>query len=439
VDALEFLRDLVRVPSVNPPGDGEAQVAESLRERLVGAGLTAEILTSPAGRPSMIARLPGPPDRPALVLLSHTDVVPVEPDRWRREPFGGETIDGELWGRGTLDMKGVAVLHAEAAIALATRGRDLAREVIVVAVADEEAGGAEGAEWLVREHGLRVGFRDGGPSPEVLGEGGFGLAGILARPVMPIVTGEKAPLRFRARARGATGHGSLPPSDQAIRELARFIDAVSGPQPARIHPVMREQFAALAEASDGARSRLFRLLSGPAGHLAVRALAPALRARAGAIGHLVADTITPTEVHGGYKNNVVPGQADAGFDARLLPDTDADALLEKLRRKGRPHGVEVEELGRAGGPTSPHGPLYDRLCEVSAGLPGQPVPVPSLTPGVTDLRFFRSRGATAYGWVPLILTPELLATFHGHDERIPVEGFRDALRAMQEVVVAAAS
>jgi len=439
VEGLELLRELVRIPSVNPPGDGEGAVAELLRDRLTVAGLGTEILSSPAGRPSLVARLPGPPDRSPLVLLSHTDVVPVEREHWRHDPFGGETIAGELWGRGTLDMKGVAVMHAEAVVALASRDREPDREVIVVAVADEEAGGGEGAGWLVADHGDRVGFSHGRPRPEVLGEGGFGLSGILARPLMPIVLGEKAPLQFRARATGSPGHGSLPPDHQAIRELARFVEAVSGPRRARLHPVMREQFAALAGAAEGVQGRLFGLLAGPTGHLALRALAPQLRSRAGAIGHLVADSITPTEIHGGYQSNVVPGEAEASFDARLLPDTDADALLRELGRIGRRHDVEVEEIWRTGGPASPRSSLFDLLAEVSSRLPGNPVPVPSLTPGATDLRFFRARGATAYGWVPLVLSPELLATFHGDDERIPIEGFAAAVTAMTEVVTAAAS
>jgi acetylornithine deacetylase/succinyl-diaminopimelate desuccinylase-like protein len=438
VDGLELLREVVRIPSVNPPGDGEGAVAELLRARLAAAGLDTDILSSPTGRPSLVARLPGPPERPPLVLLAHTDVVPVEASRWQHDPFEGETIDGELWGRGTLDMKGVAVMHTEAVATLASRQQAPDREVIVLAVADEEAGGGEGAGWLIAEHADRVGFIDGRPRPEVLGEGGFGLSGILERPVMPIILGEKAPLRFRARATGAPGHGGLPPQQQAIRELARFIEHVSGPRRARLHPVMREQFAALAEGAQGAQARLFGLLAGPTGHLAIRALAPRLRARAGAIGHLIADSITPTEIHGGYKNNVVPGEAEASFDARLLPDTDVDGLLRELGRIGRHHDVEVEEIGRTGGPASARSPLYDVLADVSSRLPGSPLPVPSLTPGVTDLRFFRARGATAYGWVPLVLSPELLATFHGVDERIPVDGFTAAVAAMTEVVTTSA-
>jgi acetylornithine deacetylase/succinyl-diaminopimelate desuccinylase-like protein len=441
--ALELLAELVRIRSVNPLAqgdpDGESHVAERLREPLRAAGLDTEILWSPGGRPSLIARLPGPTDRAPLVLNSHLDVVPVEEEAWSQDPFGGEVIAGELWGRGALDMKGIAVMHAQAVTALASAAATPSREVVMVAVADEEAGGAEGAAWLVDEHPMRVGFRDGAPPPEVLGEGGFGLSGILSRPLMPVIVGEKSPLQVRARATGAPGHGSLPPRQQAIRALARFVEQVAGPRPARLHPVMREQFQALAAASDGAQAQLFRLLNGAPGDAAVRLLAPLLRARSEVIGNLLADTITPTQLQAGYSINVVPGEASAGFDCRLLPDTDPDAVLRDLRRAGRPLGIEVDELDRWSSETSPPGPLFDHLTEVSVGLPGGPLPVASLTPGMTDLRFWRARGAAAYGWAPVVLSPEQVATFHGHDERIPVDGFHHAVEAMTEVVRRAAS
>jgi acetylornithine deacetylase/succinyl-diaminopimelate desuccinylase-like protein len=437
VDGLELLAALVRVPSVNPPGDGEADVAEAIRAPLADAGLETEILVSPAGRPSLVARLAGPTDRPPLVLCSHSDVVPVEADAWTHDPFGGEVHEGSLWGRGTLDMKGVAVLHAGAAVSLATSGATPDRELIVLVVADEEAGGDEGAGWLLEAQPARAGFRDGAPPPEVLGEGGFGLAGVLERPLMPIVVGEKSPVGVRARATGDSGHGSLPPDEQAIVNLARFVRAVSGPRPARLHPVVREQLTELAAAAQGPTKRLLQILASGAGGAAVRVLAPRVRAASPAIGAVLSDTLTPTELQAGYKQNVVPGAAEAGFDARLLPDSDVDALLGWLQRTGRRHGVTVEATRREPSPVSPRGALFDLLAEVSADLPDAPLPVASLTPGVTDLRFFRQRGATAYGWVPLVLTRDEVATFHGRDERVPVEPFRRATTAMDVAVARA--
>ncbi|MFA9432244.1 M20/M25/M40 family metallo-hydrolase [Egicoccus sp. AB-alg2] len=439
MDAVGLLADLIRTPSVNPDADGEGAVAERLRAELDAAGVLTDIQVSPGGRPSLIARLEGPTDRPPLVLLSHTDVVPVEASAWSRDPFGGEVVDGALWGRGALDMKGVAVMHAHAVAALAARPGERSREVVLVAVADEEAGGEEGAGWLVRERPELVGLRDGQPPPEVLGEGAYGLSGLLARPVMPIVLGEKTPLQVRARAVATPGHGALPPDRQAIRNLARFVQAVSGPRNPRLHPVMREQFTVLAETAGGPQGRLFQLLAGPLGPRLIRPLAPVLRARAGAIGHVVADTVTPTMLQAGYAGNVVPGEASAQFDCRLLPDADPDRVLFELRVAGRRLGIEVDEVQRLAGGTSDRTPLFDAVAHVSARLPTSPVPVPSLTPGATDLRFFRAAGATGIGWVPLVLDPELLATFHGHDERVPLEQFSAAVEAVTEVVRLAAT
>jgi acetylornithine deacetylase/succinyl-diaminopimelate desuccinylase-like protein len=439
VDVVEVLADLVRHASVGPGRDaGEAAVADDLRHHLDAAGLDTEVVTSPQGRASLVARLPGPTDVAPLVLLSHTDVVPADAEAWRRDPFGGEVVDGELWGRGALDMKGVAVLHAAALVELATSGATPRREVRLVAVADEETGGAEGAGWLASQRPALLGFTDGGPPPEVVGEGAFGLTGILDRPVIPIALGERTPVAIEATATGSSGHASLPPDDQAVLRLLRFVDAVAGHRPAHLHPVMREQFAVLADAADGAAGRLFRVLAGRGGPTAVRALAPVLRARAGAIGHLVADVLTPTTLAAGTAHNVVPGTASATFDARLLPDTDPDALLADLRATGRRHHVEVTERHRDPSPTSTRGPLWAHLVAVSGGLGEGAVVVPSLTPATTDLRVLRRAGATGYGWVPLVLTPELVATVHGSDERVPVAALRRAATAMGDLLRRAA-
>jgi acetylornithine deacetylase/succinyl-diaminopimelate desuccinylase-like protein len=431
---LDLVTDLVRIPSFDATGEGEGQVAERLASSLGAAGLQTDILVSPAGRPSLVAVLPGPTDRPALTLLSHTDVVPVEEASWSRDPFGGEVHDGMLWGRGTLDMKGIAVMHAVAAAALARSGATPTREVRVVAVADEERGGTEGAGWLVAERPETLGFRDGAPPPEALGEGAFGLSGVLDTPIMPIVVGEKGPLTVKATATAAPGHGALPSDDQAIRAVARYVEAAAGFRAPRIHPVMRAQFQTLSRVAGGATGRLFAVLAGPGGPAAVRAFAPVLRRKAGAIGFLVSDSITPTWLEGGYAFNVVPGEASAVFDCRLLPDADPDEVLAELVALGERHGVEVTELARSSSPVSPYSPLFDVLQAASAELPDVGVTVPSLTPGTTDLRYLRAAGATAYAWVPLVLTPELLATFHGHDERVPVEAFERGVQAMTEVV-----
>jgi acetylornithine deacetylase/succinyl-diaminopimelate desuccinylase-like protein len=437
VTGLELLRQLLRINTTNPPGS-EEEAAQALEARLSSGGLKCEILRSPEGRANLVARLEGPTDRPALVLLSHTDVVGVEPDRWSRDPFGAEIEDGCVWGRGALDMKGIAVMHAEAACALASSGSGPSREVVVCAVADEEVGGAQGAEWLLSEHPDAVGFGDGRPPPEVLGEGAYGLGGVLDVPLMPVALGEKSSLWLDLRAEGEPGHASLPPPRQAALNLARFLSDSAGFGPPRLHPVMREQFATLASATSGVQGAAFRVLASRAGGTLVKAIAPQLRRR-GPIGALLSDTVSLTILDAGYKHNVIPGEATAALDCRLLPDTDPDDFLAHLRRKADRFGVELSPRPSMRSPVSDRGALWSRLVEASRALDRDCVVVPTISPAMTDVRFFRQRGATGYGWVPLIASLDLLTTIHGHDERVPVEAFERAVELTAEVVRTASS
>lgn len=435
VSAVALLSRILQVDSTNPPGN-EGPVAEILEGRLAGAGLDTCVLTSPGGRPNLIARWGTPTPRPALVLVAHTDVVGAEPERWTHSPFGGEVAHGCVWGRGALDMKGIAVMHAEAAAAVAASGSAPGRELIVCAVADEEAGSEQGVQWLLRDHPAALGFRGDGPAPEVLGEGGFGLSGLLPAPVLPIVLGEKTALYLRATARGEPGHGSLPPLRQAPVMLGRFLQDIAGFGRPRVHPVMRDQLRTLSEAATWPTGAVLRALSGPGRNLIATALARPLRRR-GVLGALVSDTVSPTKLEAGYKDNVVPGDAGATLDCRLLPDTDPDAFVARTARLGSRHGVEVAEVARTSGPVSRRGGLYEVLEGVTAASVAGAIVVPSLTTAVTDLRFFRQKGARAYGWTPLALTPELLGTIHGHDERVPVGDFERAVAGMTDAVARA--
>lgn len=437
MEPSELLQELLRVRSVNPPGD-EGGVASLLEGHLSGAGLKTEILESPEGRPSLIARLEGPADRPALVLLSHSDVVAVEEEHWTHDPFGGEIDDGFIWGRGALDMKGIAVMHAHSITTLAQSDRPVLREVILVMVADEEAGGKEGARWLIEAHAEKVGFGDGRPPPEVLCEGAYGLSGVLDRPIVPIALGEKTAVWLEVVAKGDPGHGALPPLNQAPVGLVKAVKDIAGFGTPRVHPVMREQFAILAEAASGASAAALKGLASPAGPAIARVVAPRLR-ESGVLGLLLSDSLTPTQLSSGYKSNVVPGDARASFDCRLLPDTDVDDFVEEVDRKARRHGARVAEVKQNGrGPVSEKGDLYAALERASRGLEPGALPTMTISPGITDARFFRARGAQAYGWCPLVLTPELLGTIHGHDERVSVDDFKKAVRTTAEVVSQAA-
>jgi acetylornithine deacetylase/succinyl-diaminopimelate desuccinylase-like protein len=437
VDDLDLLQTVLRIDTTNPPGN-EAPAAEALEAAMKGGGLEVEMVAPASGRPTVIGRVPGPRNRPALVLLSHTDVVGVEEDRWTHDPFGGEVADGYIWGRGALDMKSIAVMHVAAATALARGDVSPAREVIVVAVPDEETGGADGAAWIVEHHADKVGFGAGRPLPEVMGEGAYGITGILDVPVLPVALGEKNVLWIEARAVGEPGHGSMPPPRRALEEMATFVSRVGGYGKPRVHPIIREQLRILSDRAIGRNARIFRALASRAGDQVARILARRLRA-SGVAGTLLSDTATPTQMRAGYKHNVVPGEAIATFDCRLLPDTDPDGYLGEVQRIAERHGITVEAVARHTGPVSDAGPLFEHLRTAAPRVASDAVVVPTISPPMTDVRYFRSRGATGYGWIPLVLTPELLGTIHGHDERIPVDGFAAAVRAMTDAVQAASS
>jgi acetylornithine deacetylase/succinyl-diaminopimelate desuccinylase-like protein len=202
---------------------------------------------------------------------------------------------------------------------------------------------------------------------------------------------------------------------------------------------MREQFTTLAPAASGTIAAVLRGLASPAGSAVAGGVAPKLR-QAGALGLLLSDSITPTQMAGGYKSNVVPSEARASFDSRLLPDTDIDDFIAEMDMRAQANGARVDNVVHKGrGPVSGKGQLFPILTRASRDLVPDALPSVSLSPGITDARFFRARGATAYGWCPLVLTPELLATIHGHDERISVDDFKKAVSVTSDVVLQAAS
>ena len=311
--------------------------------------------------------------------------------------------------------------------------------VIVVVAADEEAAGDEGASWFTEQHATMVGLGGGRPPPEVLCEGAYGLTGLFPRPVMPIALGEKTAVWFDLVTEGDPGHGALPPRNQALVSVASAVKAVAGFGTPRVHPVMQEQFRALASAASGPNAAILRALASPAGSTVARVVAAQLR-KGGVLGLLLSDSITPTQISGGYKSNVVPSEGRASFDCRLLPDTHIDDFIRQIDKKARRSGARVDNVVHKGhGPVSGRGKLFDVLGRASHNLAPNALVTASLSPGITDARFFRARGASAYGWCPLVLTPELLATIHGHDERIAVDDFKKAVLVMNDVVRQAAS
>ena len=445
-ECVEHLRELIRIPSVNPPGladgaagrdsiGGETAAAAYCAEVLTAAGVAAEILETVPGRGSCFARLPATvsdPETP-LVLLSHIDVVPVDVESWTHDPFGGELIDGVIWGRGAVDMKDMVAMELSVMLALARGAGDRRRDVIFAAVADEEAGGAFGAaHWATQRPDL---FSDGSgrPAAAALNEvGGYSMT-VGDRRVYTIQVAEKGVAWTRMRSTGTTGHGSMPHPDNAALKLAEAVTRLgAATHAARITPVVGTFLAAL-----GLETVADRVLAGdePGAFAALEAGVddPVLRR---SLAAMLRDTVTPNMIHAGKKVNVIPGSGEAEVDVRTLPGTDQDALLAEMQATVGPLAqvTAVVQLPAVEAPAD--APIVELMrAALLRADPDASVAPMMITPG-TDAKALATIGIPTYGFAPLRLAPEMpfLSLFHGHDERVPVSALRFGLPVLHEVV-----
>jgi acetylornithine deacetylase/succinyl-diaminopimelate desuccinylase-like protein len=440
------LRELIRVPSVNPPGSpdgaagrdsngGETAAAAYCAEVLTSAGIRAEVLEVSPGRGSCFARLratvsePEPP----LILLSHLDVVPVEAKAWSRDPFGAELVDGAVWGRGAVDMKEMVAMELSVMLALHRSGARLRRDVILAAVADEEAGGAIGALHWVRERPDLFADADGRPAAAALNEvGGYSMT-VGARRAYAIQVAEKGIIWTRLRATGTPSHGSMPSPDNAAAKLATAVTRLNAAaRPARVLPVVRRFFdglglgevAELAERGEEAEARV-RLGAAVSDATLHRSLDAMLR-----------DSVTPNVIHVGKKVNVVPGSGEAEVDVRTLPGTDQAALLAELQEVAGPD-VVVESVQTMPPIECPPDAEIVRLMERAlTEADPEATPLPMMITLGTDAKAMSLLGIPTYGFVPLRLEADqpYLSLFHANDERIPVSALRFGLPVLHEVV-----
>src|SRR6266545_4712335 len=357
-------------------------------------------------RAHLVVRLPasGGRDLPPLLLNGHVDVVPAEEGRWRHPPFAGEVHDGAIWGRGTVDMKQMVAMSVAVVRLLAQLGAPLRRDLVLAAVADEEAGCAMGSAFLVDQHPdkVRAGF--------ALGEvGGFTLH-LGRRPVYPVQVAEKGVCWMRARTRGSTGHGSVPRPDNAVIRLAQAIAGAGARLPVHPSPEVRRFVAALADAQPHPAREILPLLLRPRwSNLVLDRLVRDPTALRG-LNAVLRNTVTPTVLRAGFKTNVIPGEAEAELDVlRSSPPTVA----------------------------SPDTELFEVLAEVVADHHQGALAVPSVIPGFTDAKYWSTLGTTCYGFSPLRLDPSdgvFADLFHGDDERVPVAGFKAGLRMLADAV-----
>ncbi len=422
-EATDILCHYLRIDTTSPPGN-EAPAAHFLAELLRAEGIDditfydASDAGSP-GRLNMRAVLPGDGSARALVLLNHTDVVPVEREGWQEEPFAGLVKDGVVWGRGALDMKGMGVMELMAVFLMRRLGIAHRRDIVFFAVADEEAGSEYGVEFLDKHH------PDSLEAEYVINEGGWGTLELMGqrRPVFNCAVSEKGPFWLRLIAEGPPGHGSVPHDANALDRLVRALHRIQEWQrPRALVPELSEYFA---------RAHRHGFMDQEPTEEAVSRMAdknPLIRA-------ITSNTVSLTTARAGVKHNVIPARAEATLDCRLLPGVDSQAFLGELRAVIDDAEVRIEtELDS----NTPPSPIDTELMEVIEGVVREHVEeavvLPSVSAGFTDSRVFRRRGVTAYGFIPILLEPREAATIHGHNERLSIENLRLGCQVLFEVV-----
>ena len=420
-EEVELLQSLIRNACVNDGGPAVSEVAnaDAVRAVLEGVGLDVEVFDAAPGRRSVIARIAGDVrDAPTLMLLGHTDVVPALADRWAHDPFGGELIDGFVWGRGALDMLGHV---ATMALALRDHARSGGRggDVVFAAVADEEAFGGFGTRWLLENepeavHADWVITETGGTSIPSSGE---------AR--LSVLAAEKGAWRVRLTVTGEPGHAAMPFGSvnaltlaaEVCARLAAFAPVVSITQPWR-------------DFVDGAwDERIKPILTDPARVDAALPLLPPFAAKA--VHALTRMTATATAITGSGSSNTIPGSIDVDVDVRVLPGQDVDdvdELLTSALGELREHVVVQISDGFAATASPVGTPLWNLMQRAARVQRPGALLVPTMAPGMTDARFFRQLGATAYGfgmYSDRLPVDQIPAMVHGDDERVDVESLAD--------------
>ena len=427
-EAAERLGEYIRIRTVNPPGN-ETAGARWLQQVLQRDGIEAEIFESSPGRGNLYARLPGNGSKRPIVLLSHIDVVPATDSAWQVGPWSGETKMGAVWGRGALDMKGTGIVELMTLIALKRRGVPLSRDVILVANADEETN-SSGAEWFTKEKGGLL--RD---AEFLINEGGHNRLGPEGRTeYYGVGVTEKVPYWLRITARGAPGHGSIPRPDNAAARISRALGRIAAYQtPIRLTPPAERYFNDLATREADPMRR--RWLADPAAALRSPA---ALRFFTSNLYYdaILRNTISITALRGSDKTNVIPPEASAELDVRLLPGERPADFVRELRRVIADSAVEITPLRpEREATTSPlAGELMDAVRQaVETMEPGALITTPMLT-GYTDSYYYRTIGIGAYGLSPFRLSEEDARTVHGNDERVTVENLRFGVEFFYRVV-----
>jgi len=427
-DAVATMSRYVQFDTTNPPGN-EMPAAEWLRDQIIQRRITRDVTVHEPfpSRGLVIARIPGAEPLKPLMINHHMDVVAADPSQWTHPPFGGVIADGFVWGRGTLDTKGLGVMFLLALESLIKEGVRFRRPIVMTAVPDEEAGGS-GMKWLVENHAAAI-------DPEwVWDEGSGGLKGMFGPGILfAVAVAEKTVQWLKLIATGDPGHGSMPHNNNAnvtlVNALKRITDS---PRPLRLNSTAAAMFKAIASTQSFPASWVLRNLSNPiALGLASKRLTSDRLTHA-----LVRDTISLNMLNAGYKVNVIPEKAEASLDVRLLPETDPDEFVRWLKARINDDRIKIESIlsSPPSGVAPLDNPFYQAVTHaVNRHAPGAGV-FPLLMSGATDGRYWRMRGYPAYGFGPCILERHDVGRVHGIDERISADNLLLGIKMARDMI-----
>jgi acetylornithine deacetylase/succinyl-diaminopimelate desuccinylase-like protein len=425
-EAVELLSQYLQIDTTNPPGNEDKGV-EFFADILQREDIAYKTYQGFPGRSSIKAVIPGSGEKGAVILLNHIDVVPAKADEWRVDPFSGDRKDGFIYGRGALDMKSLGIIELLAFLEIKKQGLTPCRDIIFLAVADEETGGAKGVQYLLEN------YPDEFEADLVINEGGFGIDNVIAnRPLFMIAAAEKGVCQVRLTCTGPPGHGSTPHGDNALERLVQGLSRIlTGENPFMVTPLTAEYFKQLGTEweflkpylEDGKPQTLIDALT-QSGMINIPQMSAMLK-----------NTISLNILNAGDKTNVIPSTAKAELDIRLLPGTEPDAFIKRIKKLLADENINVELFKASRASESPTD-TEDFAIIKNVHLEHHPnaLAVASLLFGASDSRFFRSKGIPCYGVCPMVIGMEDLNRVHGIDERISEENMIKGTQVFTDIV-----
>jgi acetylornithine deacetylase/succinyl-diaminopimelate desuccinylase-like protein len=421
------LQRLIQFNTTNPPG-AERSCVLYIHELLQNAGIESTILAKDENRLNLIARIPGNGRAAPLLLQGHVDVVTTAGQEWQQDPFSGLELDGYIWGRGALDMKGGVAMMTAAFLRAHAEQANLPGDLILCILSDEEAGGDYGAKFLVEQHPEQF-----AGVQYAIGEfGGFSMH-VAGQKFYPIMVAEKQICWLKLTLTGPGGHGSIPMRGGAMARLGRLLTQLdSTPLPVHVTPVAQAMFTPMTEQLSFPTGPIIRQLLNPA---LTGTVLKTLGERGALFEPLLRNTINATIVRGGDKVNVIPSEIVLECDGRLLPGLTPNEMIAELRAITGPD-VQIELVRHDPGPPAPNMGWFDTLAAILRQADPTGVPIPLLLSGVTDARFFARLGIQTYGFLPMQLPPDFNfgQTIHAANERIPAAALEFGTAAIYTAV-----